>query len=150
VYGGGAEPIQAIAEILCTKNASGHIQIADFATGSALRRRPKWMLLTRLPFNLADYREKEIGVSSLWVEPEFTVFERIWARPTLEVHGIRGGHREGAKTVIPARGGQDQHAVVADQRPEEAAQQLRRPSLDLPALASPPSENDSHWGAVVD
>ncbi len=37
-------------------------------------------------------------------EPEVAVLERIWARPTLEVHGIRGGFTgEGAKTVIPAR-----------------------------------------------
>lgn len=32
-----------------------------------------------------------------------TVFERTWALPTFEVHGIRGGFTgEGAKTVIPA------------------------------------------------
>ena len=37
-------------------------------------------------------------------EPERSVLERIWARPTMEVHGIRGGFTgEGAKTVIPAR-----------------------------------------------
>ena len=37
-------------------------------------------------------------------EPGIPLFERLWARPTFEVHGIRGGFiGEGAKTVIPAR-----------------------------------------------
>ncbi len=36
-------------------------------------------------------------------EPGYTVLERVWARPTLEVHGIAGGFTAaGAKTVIPA------------------------------------------------
>ena len=33
-----------------------------------------------------------------------TVFERVWALPTFEIHGIKGGFiGEGAKTVIPAQ-----------------------------------------------
>src|SRR5690606_34646065 len=34
---------------------------------------------------------------------KFSIFERTWALPTFEVHGIRGGFTgDGAKTVIPA------------------------------------------------
>ena len=45
-----------------------------------------------------------MGARELVGEPGVPLFERVWARPTLEVHGIRGGFTgEGAKTVIPAR-----------------------------------------------
>jgi acetylornithine deacetylase/succinyl-diaminopimelate desuccinylase-like protein len=68
-----------------------------------------------------------MGASELVGEPEVPLFERLWARPTLEVHGIRGGFTgEGAKTVIPARAVAKISArLVADQRPEEAEEQIR-------------------------
>jgi amidohydrolase len=35
---------------------------------------------------------------------EYSVFERVWALPTFEIHGIKGGFiGDGAKTVIPAQ-----------------------------------------------
>ena len=37
-------------------------------------------------------------------EPGRSVLERVWSRPTFEVHGIAGGFTgAGAKTVIPAK-----------------------------------------------
>jgi acetylornithine deacetylase/succinyl-diaminopimelate desuccinylase-like protein len=68
-----------------------------------------------------------MGARELVGEPEFSLFDRVWARPTLEVHGIRGGFTgEGAKTVIPARAtAKISMRLVADQRPDEAAGQLR-------------------------
>ena len=58
----------------------------------------------RLPFDEREYTEKEMGARELVGEPDVPLFDRLWARPTLEVHGIRGGFTgEGAKTVIPAR-----------------------------------------------
>jgi acetylornithine deacetylase/succinyl-diaminopimelate desuccinylase-like protein len=72
-----------------------------------------------------------VGVKELVGEPEIPLFERLWARPTLEVHGIRGGFiGEGAKTVIPARAvAKLSTRLVANQTPKEATEQLQKAVL---------------------
>ncbi|MBV9744269.1 MAG: dipeptidase [Acidobacteriia bacterium] len=129
IYGGAApNPIQGIAEILCAlKDKDGHILIPGFydrVVPASPKERAAW---ASLPFNERDYTEKEMGARELVGEPNVPLLERLWARPTLEVHGIRGGFTgEGAKTVIPARAVAKVSArLVADQRPEEAASQLK-------------------------
>ena len=121
VYGGAApNPIQAIAEILCAlKDRDGHILIPGFydrVVPPSAMEREAW---ARLPFDEEEYTEVEMGAPELVGEPEVPLFERVWARPTLEVHGIRGGFiGEGAKTVIPARAtAKISTRLVADQRP---------------------------------
>lgn len=48
--------------------------------------------------------KQETGVSVSWGEAEYTIRERIGARPTFEINGLYSGHTsEGAKTVLPAR-----------------------------------------------
>jgi acetylornithine deacetylase/succinyl-diaminopimelate desuccinylase-like protein len=130
VYGGAApNPIQAVAEILSTlKDREGHIRIPGFydrVEPPSEKERQAW---ARLPFDEREYKEKEVGVKELVGEPEIPLFERLWARPTLEVHGIRGGFTgEGAKTVIPARAlAKLSVRLVADQRPDEATAQLQK------------------------
>jgi acetylornithine deacetylase/succinyl-diaminopimelate desuccinylase-like protein len=129
VYGGAApNPMQAIAEIICAlKDRDGHIRIPGFydrVQPPSAKEREAW---ASLPFNVDEYREKEVGVSALTGEPEIPLFERLWARPTFEVHGIRGGFTgEGAKTVIPARAvAKISTRLVADQRPAEAIAQIQ-------------------------
>ena len=130
VYGGAApNPLQAIAEILSTlKDREGHIRIPGFydrVVPPSAKERAAW---ARLPFDENEYKEKEVGVKELVGEPEIPLFERLWARPTLEVHGIRGGFiGEGAKTVIPARAlAKVSMRLVADQKPDEAVAQLKK------------------------
>jgi acetylornithine deacetylase/succinyl-diaminopimelate desuccinylase-like protein len=129
VYGGAApNPIQAIAEILCAlKDREGHLKIPGFyekVVPPSPKERDAW---ARLPFNEKEYTETEMGAHELVGEPEVPLFERVWARPTLEVHGIRGGFTgEGAKTVIPARAvAKLSTRLVANQTTAEAAELMK-------------------------
>ena len=129
VYGGAApNPIQAIAEILSKlKDPGGHIQIPGFldrVLPPTPEEREAW---ASLPFDEAEFLDKEVGASCLVGPAEIPVLERLWAQPTLEVHGIRGGFTgEGAKTVIPAKAlAKLSMRLVADQDPREATAQLQ-------------------------
>jgi len=129
VYGGAApNPMQAVAEIITAlKDRDGHILIPGFydrVVAPSDQEREAW---ARLPFNVKEYTEGEMGARELVGEPGIDLIERLWARPTFEVHGIRGGFTgEGAKTVIPARAVAKVSArLVADQDPKQATEQLK-------------------------
>src|ERR1039458_2045108 len=129
IYGGAApNPIQAIAEILCAlKDRNGHILVPGFydrVPPPSEKERDAW---ARLPFDEREYTEKEMGARELTGEPGVPLLERVWARPTLEVHGIRGGFTaEGAKTVIPARAvAKISTRLVGDQDLAESIAQLQ-------------------------
>jgi acetylornithine deacetylase/succinyl-diaminopimelate desuccinylase-like protein len=105
MYGGAApNPFQALAEIMtCLKGPDGKIRIPGFYKRVKKPSRKELGAWKRLPFNEKEFLKKEVGSTALVGEKGFSVLERLWARPTLEVHGIRGGFTgEGAKTVIPA------------------------------------------------
>ncbi len=127
-YGGAApNAVEAAAQIIaCLKDRDGHILVPgvyDRVEKAGAAEIAAW---NSLPFDAEEFRQKEIGSIALAGEPEIPLFERMWARPTLEVHGIRGGFTgDGAKTVIPARAVvKISLRLVPDQRPEEVVQQL--------------------------
>lgn len=104
-YGGAApNPIQALAEIITgLKGPDGKIRIPGFYKNVKHPPRAELASWKKLPFNEKEFLKKEVGAPSLVGEKGFSALERMWARPTLEVHGIRGGFTsEGAKTVIPS------------------------------------------------
>jgi acetylornithine deacetylase/succinyl-diaminopimelate desuccinylase-like protein len=127
-YGGVApNPIQAVAEILCElKDRDGHIRIPGFYDRVQPPSKTEADAWKRLPFDPEHFRTAEMRAPAITGEPEYGILDRTWARPTLEVHGIRGGFTgEGAKTVIPARAvAKISMRLVPDMRPEEASQQL--------------------------
>ncbi|MEO8097051.1 MAG: dipeptidase [Acidobacteriota bacterium] len=123
VYGGAApNAIFGLVELLAKlKDANGHIQIPgiyDDVTPPTPEEKHSW---SSLPFDEEEYRKTEVGSTQLTGEPGFSVMERTWARPTLEVHGIVGGYMSpGAKTVIPAKAtAKVSIRLVPDQKPEK-------------------------------
>ena len=105
-YGGAApNPFMALAEILTgLKDKNGHILIPGIYDDIIPPSPEELKAWKSLPFDEEHYRKTEIGSPSLVGEPGYSVMERTWARPTLEVHGMPGGFTAaGAKTVIPAK-----------------------------------------------
>ncbi|MGB6975288.1 MAG: dipeptidase [Terracidiphilus sp.] len=106
MYGGAApNPFVAMAQILAKlKNENGRILIPGFYDDVIPPSAEELAAWKRLPFDEEEYRGMEVGSKTLVGEPGFSVQERTWARPTLDVHGIPGGFTgAGAKTVIPAK-----------------------------------------------
>jgi acetylornithine deacetylase/succinyl-diaminopimelate desuccinylase-like protein len=105
-YGGAApNPFVALAQILAKlKGEDGHILIPGFYD-DIIPPNPEELAAWRsLPFDEEEYRIAEIGSRQLVGEPGYSVLERTWARPTLDIHGMPGGFtRAGAKTVIPGK-----------------------------------------------
>ena len=106
MYGGAApNPFTAIAQIIARlKDDNGHILIPGFYDDIIPPSAEELAAWKSLPFDEEHYRISEVGSRQLVGENGYSVLERTWARPTLDVHGIPGGFTgAGAKTVIPAK-----------------------------------------------
>lgn len=106
MYGGAApNPFVALAQMIAKlKDENGHINIPGFYDDVIPPSPEELAAWKSLPFDEEHYRENEVGASKLVGEPDYSVMERTWARPTLDVHGMPGGFiGAGAKTVIPAK-----------------------------------------------
>jgi acetylornithine deacetylase/succinyl-diaminopimelate desuccinylase-like protein len=127
-YGGVApNALEAVAQIIASlKSRDGKILIPGFYESVLPPSASEIEAWKRLPFDAEDFRRHEVGSPALTGESGFDVLTRIWARPTLEVHGILGGYTgEGAKTVIPATASAKiSLRLVPGQNPGEAATQV--------------------------
>ena len=106
MYGGAApNPFVALAQIISRlKREDGHIAIPGFYDGIEDPTSDELESWRALPFDEDEYLKHEVGSTSLTGEEMFSVLERTWSRPTMDVHGMPGGFTgAGAKTVIPAK-----------------------------------------------
>lgn len=130
LYGGAApNAVYGLIQLLAqAKDADGRILIPgiyDDVTEPAAAEIESWK---SLPFDEKEFLSKEVGSASLTGEPDRMVLERVWSRPTMEVHGIAGGFTgAGAKTVIPAKAtAKVSFRLVPNQTPEKVVEAFRR------------------------
>jgi acetylornithine deacetylase/succinyl-diaminopimelate desuccinylase-like protein len=106
MYGGAApNPFIALAQVIgAMKGKDGKILIPGIYDAVEAPSADELKAWETLPFDEEEYRKHEVGSSQLTGEPNYSVMERTWARPSLDVHGMPGGFTgTGAKTVIPAK-----------------------------------------------
>lgn len=104
-YGGVApNAIETLCRMLTDlKSRSGKIRIPRLYKSVRAPSKAERKGWASLPFDEEAYLRDEVTAKALTGLEGFSVFERTWALPTFEIHGIRGGFvGEGAKTVIPA------------------------------------------------
>jgi acetylornithine deacetylase/succinyl-diaminopimelate desuccinylase-like protein len=129
MYGGAApNPFVALAQIISgLKDPNGRILIPGFYDAVKAPGADELKAWNSLPFDEEHYRVSEVGSTELTGEPGYSVIERTWARPTLDVHGMPGGFTgAGAKTVIPAKAtAKVSMRLVPDMTPQSAFAQYK-------------------------
>jgi acetylornithine deacetylase/succinyl-diaminopimelate desuccinylase-like protein len=151
-YGGAApNPFNALAWVIAgLKDSAGRVTIPGFYDRVVDAEPEEVASWKRLGIDEERLLREEIGSETFFGEAGFPVLQRLYARPTLDVHGIRGGFTgEGAKTVIPARAvAKISMRLVPDQDPrqilsafEHRVQELSTPGTKLtvrPINVDPP------------
>jgi acetylornithine deacetylase/succinyl-diaminopimelate desuccinylase-like protein len=123
LYGGAApNAVYGLIELLAkAKDSEGRIAIPGWYDQVAEPASAEINSWKSLPFTEEEFLKHEVGSTALTGEPDRMVLERVWSRPTLEVHGIAGGFTgAGAKTVIPAAAtAKVSVRLVPDQDPDQ-------------------------------
>jgi acetylornithine deacetylase/succinyl-diaminopimelate desuccinylase-like protein len=123
MYGGAApNPFVALCQMIAKlKDENGRILIPGFYDTVKEPSAEELKAWHSLPFNEEEYRAHEVGSKQLTGEKGYSVLQRTWARPTLDVHGMPGGFTgAGGKTVIPAKAAAKvSMRLVPDQDPQD-------------------------------
>jgi acetylornithine deacetylase/succinyl-diaminopimelate desuccinylase-like protein len=128
-YGGGVpNALFALATMLASlKDADGRVLVDGFYDSVVEVSDEERARLAQVPFD-RDAFMQDAGVRATPGESGRGLLERLWTRPTVDVHGLGGGFTgAGSKTVIPAEGvAKVSCRLVPDQDPEVVVAQLRR------------------------
>lgn len=128
-FGGAvANPVNVLCELVGSlHDATGRVAVLDFYDGVEPLSDDERARIAALPFDEAEFF-RELGVEAGHGEAGFTTNERRWARPTLDVNGIFGGHTGvGPKTIIPSQAtAKITCRLVPNQIPEKVIEAVRR------------------------
>ncbi|HHO55209.1 MAG TPA: M20/M25/M40 family metallo-hydrolase, partial [Trueperaceae bacterium] len=91
-YGGGVpNPINVLAKMIASlHDENGKITVPGFYDDVIEISSQEKAAFEKVPFDEKEFAE-EIALKGTPGEAGYTVLERIWARPTLDVNGIKGG-----------------------------------------------------------
>ncbi len=155
VFGGTVHnPAQALAEIIAKLHADdGSISVPGFYDEVLVLDDEERAELSKTDWKTEDWSNLT-GLQQPWGEAQYTLRERVGARPTLEVNGmVSGFYGEGAKTVLPAKAmAKISCRLVANQNPQRIYELVR----DYVAQITPPTVSSEvrllHTGepAIVD
>ena len=129
VTGGAARnPLAELCQVLagCVDGRTGEIKIEGFDKTWAPPAADEVDGFVASGFDVAGFMRAQ-GFKSLRATDPREVTQRIWARPTMEIHGISGGYQgQGIKTAIPpAAEAKVSFRLVAPQDPAEVFALLR-------------------------
>lgn len=120
---GGAIPnaVQVLAQLLATLHtADGSVAVDGFYDSARSITSQERAETAEVPFDETTYLAVT-GARALWGDSTYSVLERLWLQPTLDLNGVWGGFQgSGSKTVTPC----EAHAkftcrLVAGQDPPE-------------------------------
>jgi acetylornithine deacetylase/succinyl-diaminopimelate desuccinylase-like protein len=129
VFGGAVpNPITILAEMIAKLHDKNfRVTVPGFYDDVAKVSAKERKSLNALPWKEKEFR-KTVGAPALCGEKGFTIVERLWIRPTLDINGIWGGYLgEGAKTVIPSKAyAKLSTRLVPNQNPAKIAKLVER------------------------
>ncbi len=127
-FGGSVHnPAQALAEIIARlHNEDGSISVPGFYDAVLPLDADERAELRKTDWAVTDWQAVS-GAPQPWGEPDYTLRERVGARPTLEINGmVSGFYGVGAKTVLPAKAlAKISCRLVANQNPTRIYEQIR-------------------------
>ena len=128
LHGAGiANPAMALAQIVASMKApDGKVLVEGFYDDVVPLTDEDRAAIARVPYDEAAYLA-ETGAPAAHGEPGYTTWERIFARPTLDVNGLTSGWQgDGTKTVLPSTASAKITCrLVANQSPERIVDLIR-------------------------
>ncbi len=126
MFGGAVQnPVEALARMLASLKdpATGRVTVPGFYDDVVEPSAAEREGYRSLPFDEDAFRATAGGIPATAGEEGWSVLERRWVRPTLEINGIWGGYQgAGGKTIVPAHAGAKITCrLVPEQRPDVIA-----------------------------